>query len=89
MVWNSTGSTLYKAVERHNSDTNEPPPVYEAPPERPCQTNEIHSHGQSGSPLSKLVQDRDILLIAAILLLLVHEKADTKLILALAFVIFS
>lgn len=86
MVWNSAGSTLYKAVERHNSaehthESHEPPP-------EPCRCSEqVHKTAPS-SPLSQLAQDRDMLLLLAVLLVLLHEKADTKLIMALAFVIF-
>lgn len=84
MVWNSAGSTLYKAVERHNS---EPQPVQEQPPE-PCCAKAVHSSTMHSSAPLKQSIDRDMLLIAAVLLILLHEKADTKLILALAFVIF-
>ncbi len=55
----------------------------EAPPK--C----VHNCGKNGSQLQTLFQDRDFLLLAAVMLMLLHEKADTKLILALAFVIFS
>lgn len=90
MVWNSAGSTLYKAVERHNTDGGEPQRICEPQPEPP-RCNEVHTHTplRSASPLSRLLQDKDMLLLLAVLLVLLHEKADTKLILALAFVIFS
>lgn len=89
MVWNSAGSTLYKAVERHNTDGGEPQHICEPPPEPPC-CNEAHTHTPSrgSSPLSQLTQDKDMLLLLAVVLVLLHEKADTKLIMALAFVIF-
>lgn len=117
MVWNSAGSTLYKAVERHNSAMEQPQfpqengaqplpksgggepftqsenapqsacPCEEA--EKSAPENRIHTPRQQGaSPLQGIMQDRDTLLILAVLLLLLHEKADTKLIIALAFVIF-
>lgn len=105
MVWSSAGSTLYRAVERHNSameqpqspqtDSAPPPePKHEAPPQSPQREKSapescIHTQKQQGaSPLQGIMQDRDTLLILAVLLLLLHEKADTRLILALAFVIF-
>ncbi len=103
MVWSNAGSTLYRAVERHNSameqpqspqtDSAPPEPKHEAPqsPQREKSAPESCIHTpkqQSTSPLQELMRDRDMLLILAVLLLLLHEKADTKLILALAFVIF-
>lgn len=103
MVWNSAGSTLYKAVERHNSAMEQPQqgggappqkPKREAPPQSPqreksAPDNCVHTVRQTdSSPLQRLMQDRDMLLILAVLLLLLHEKADTKVIIALAFVIF-
>lgn len=115
MVWSSSGSTLYKAVERHNSAMEQPQQENGAQPlpksgggeqftqsenapqsacsceeaEKSAPENRIHTQKQQGaSPLQGLMQDRDTLLILAVLLLLLHEKADTRLILALAFVIF-
>ena len=94
MVWNSASSTLYRTVERHNSGMPsaaqeirqpEPPkPEHEQPNHcRPAPPQE-HTHPHS---LGALTADRDTLLIAGLILLLMHEKADTKLILALAFVL--
>ncbi len=95
MVWNSASSTLYKAVERHNSEAAMPmreevkpccelPPQHSEPPKCSCTAPQQHS-----GMLSELLKDRDFLLIAALMLILMHEKADNKLILALAFVLFS
>ncbi len=95
MVWNSASSTLYKAVERHNSEAVqptqdevkhccEPPPQNSEPPKCICT-----APPQQNGMLSELLKDRDFLLIAALMLILMHEKADNKLILALAFVLFS
>ncbi len=86
MVWNSSGSTLYKAVERHNS-AEAVPQQHEAAPQQRCHSEKTHKN-MPASPLSQLMQDGDTLLLLAILLVLLHEKADTKLIIALAFVIF-
>ncbi len=44
---------------------------------------------QPGNILQRLTGDRDFLLIAALIILLLHEKADMKLILALAFIILT
>lgn len=44
---------------------------------------------QQGNILQRLTNDRDFLLIAALIILLLHEKADMKLILALAFIILT
>lgn len=87
MVWNTAGSTLYKAVEQHNTSARTTQQC-ELPP-KPHKCAEKAHRTASYSPLSQLTQDRDMLLLLAVLLVLMHEKADTKLILALAFVIFS
>ena len=85
MVWNASGSTLYKAVERHNNtETDTAPQSCKEPAPTP-----LPPKTRNFSPLNSLAADRDIMLIAAVLLILLHEKADTALILALAFVIFS
>ncbi len=44
---------------------------------------------QPQNPISSLLNDKDSLLIAALILILVHEKADSMLILALAFVLLT
>lgn len=94
MVWNSAGSTLYKAVERHNNGEmphDSPPPK---PPEHKsaaqCPRAAAQSHpAPPANSLDSLLQDKDFLLLAGLMLLLLHEKADNKLILALAFVMFG
>lgn len=91
MVWKSAGSTLYTAVERHNAATYEPAPSTEAKPKREAPEECCHApekHVQNGTfRLERIFQDRDLMLIAALILLLMHEKADNKLIIALAFVL--
>ena len=90
MVWNNLGSPLYNAVERHNSSAHSP--VSEAKEEKlppPLEHSEKPYISGTPQPFSQLFRDRDTLLLAAVLLILLHEKADMKLILALAFVIFS
>jgi|GEM_PF-6538241 len=89
MVWNNLGSPLYSAVERHNSAAHSP--ISEQKEEKlPPPLEHTEKQYISGTqPFSQLFHDRDTLLLAAVLLILLHEKADMKLILALAFVIFS
>ena len=106
MVWNSAGSTLYKAVERHNNGTAaekqhfSPASVQheqhhnEAPhTESRCQHEPVHCPKCASAPkhsgIEALLQDKDFVLLAGLILLLMHEKADSKLILALAFVLFG
>ncbi len=91
MVWKSTGSTLYQAVERHNSGesrTPEPQHSEHSPSQGMPRCTEQH-RSQPQSMLSGLLQDKDFLLLAAVMLILMHEKADNKLIMALAFVLFA
>lgn len=93
MVWNSETSTLYQAVERHNANTQKPIPPTEneaggKKAECQCKREPIRPT-HNCDPLGSLLSDRDSLLIAAVILILLHEKADIKLILALAFVLFS
>lgn len=142
MVWNTSTSTLYRAVERHNNSEHAPnherrePPAYgELPPQREQPEHKPHEHGEAlpkrekphreppkyrespprreqprqeacheprqdrgqpsrcgavrRDPVSELLKDRDSLLIAALILVLLHEKADNKLILALAYVLLG
>ena len=100
MVWNSSGSALYSAVERHNSGRNDGAvcgcPSHDAEPKQPqcdpCPQPQcpkcVCTPPQKNS-LEALLNDKDFLLLAALMLLLLHEKADKKLILALAFVMFG
>ncbi len=96
MVWKATGSALYQAVERHNREETNPPEPQQSP-EPCCAGTAPHKStacctGMSPKPqsgLAELLGDRDFLIIAAVILILLHEKADNKLILALAFVLFS
>lgn len=102
MVWNAAGSTLYKAVERHNSgsaphEAERPePPVTEhsEQAEKHCTPSECPQCPKcpgtaQRSGIEALLQDRDFVLLAGLTLLLMHEKADSKLIMALAFVLFG
>ncbi len=92
MVWNAESSTLYQAVERHNEEIHHPNPHINEKPDRISekQFSERTLHPPRHQDMfSSLLNDRDSLLIVAVILILLHEKADTKLILALAFVLFS
>lgn len=96
MVWNAP---LYEAVERHNREQSaeEAPPIPEepkpsAPPEGCCPRYGKplpRPTRQEASPLGRLFSDKDALLIAGLILVLLNEKADMKLVLALAFVLLG
>ena len=47
------------------------------------------AHNSSGNLIQRITSDRDFMLIAALILLLWHEKADMKLIAALAFILLG
>ena len=99
MVWSTTQSTLYGAAEQRcpgSSDRAQPQterPRCEDRPlceERPCREERVRCADRRRSdPLSALLGDRDALLIAAVIFLLMNEKADMKLILALVFVLLG
>ena len=91
MVWNSAGSTLYQAVEKHNSGIPPQKAESQAPPApETCEPPDEHIRPtRHTSPQQELFRDKDMLLIAALILLLMHENADSKLILALAFVLLG
>ncbi len=97
MVWNPEQSPLYKCVEDFNKSESQPecgpgekngpaPPKCEAG--RPAGTPRC-SPPTGGNLFQRLTSDRDFLLIAALILLLWHEKADMKLIAALAYVLLA
>lgn len=86
MVWYNGGSPLDEAVQRHNENTPRQEPIRgHTEKEPPCSPPQM----QPRDPLSALLRDKDMLLLTAAILILMHEKADKKLILALAFVLFS
>lgn len=88
MVWYNGGSPLYEAVERHNNAPQDSGKMKEPAKESTCPPPQTE-RPQPRDPLSALLRDRDMMLIAALILILMHEKADKKLILALAFVLFA
>lgn len=118
MVWNSTQSALYKAVDDYNSSVNTgeniadnyagktPRKCAGINPEncakKPCEnyTENCTDFGRKNcendckncpknDAFSRLISDRDFLLVAGIILILLNEKADFKLILALAIVLLG
>lgn len=61
----------------------------EQPKSFPPPQRRTPSGGSFGNILQKVTGDRDFMLIAALIILLLHEKADMKLIAALAFVLLT
>ena len=137
MVWNSTQSALYKAVDDYNSTVipgekytenyaEKTPEIHlenhaEKMPEK-CSKNDVNFEQKIGEnrakkiceksaencsekcpkftenfckncpkndAFSRLFSDKDFLLVAGLILVLLNEKADMKLILALAIVLFG
>lgn len=114
MVWNSTQSALYKAVNAHNGGGDErqntaPKKVRKNAQKTPdfSRGNNVknHSENRSGNfmqnecrccpnnapndPISRIMSDRDMLLIAGLIFILWRENADRKLIMALAIVLLG
>ena len=126
MVWNSTQSALYKAVDDFNSNANQrenicekytekmPQKFSENNPEKcaqksrenctekctdfegkKCEKNARNfcenacKNCPKNDAFSGLFSDRDFLLVAGLILILMNEKADFKLILALAIVLLG
>lgn len=97
MVWNTEQSPLYQSVEKFNSRTASAPEPQEkscesrrSEPEPPPPYKETRREPQrTGNLIQRITSDRDFMLIAALILLLWHEKADMKLIAALAFVLLA
>ena len=104
MVWNSEQSPLYRTVESFNNSTCKPeedpverqcgePKCGAAPEVGKCRSEQPRKcsppPGNIGGILQKLTGDRDSLLIIALIILLWREKADMKLIAALAFILLT
>lgn len=122
MVWNTTQSAFYKAIDAFNNGeittekkrecdkdircdncgdissdkcpcSEEAERRHEAECDRGGRTAQISCpccrpcQRRPSSPLSELFSDRDMLLIAGLILILSQQNADKKLILALAFVL--
>lgn len=95
MVWNSTQSSLYQAVNKHNNSASAfskqcapPKPEKKAPePDKKlcssCPNNSIKSVPDM------FAQNSDFLLIAALIFILSKENADKSLILALVLILLQ
>ena len=114
MVWNTTQSAFYEAINAFNNgekisenqsekcsgETGTDEPI-KSPPKMPenngnnleCPQNRCPNcpacQKSAASPLSNLLSDKDMILIAGLILLLSRQNADRKLILALAFVLLT
>lgn len=86
MVWNGGSSALYKAVERHNGAAEKAACESVKQNDSPKNTPPLKKHG---GPAPAAFMDKDTLLIAALILILINEKADRTLIFALVFVLLS
>lgn len=100
MVWRAEQSPLYQSVERFNSGSGgtecgcrtEQRSQNAEHTEKQCRQPEQfvrNSANGSGNMLQRIMSDNDALLIVALILLLWHEKADMKIIAALAFVLMG
>lgn len=118
MVWNSTQSALYKAVDAHNEGDSERKITAEKKVRKSAQksddfpsrnnaencrekTPENHSENYVRNecrscpknappdPLTRIMSDRDMLLIAGLIFILWRENADKKLIIALVIVLLG
>lgn len=122
MVWNSTQSALYKAINRHNdgfyaeensseknrcksaekgqqkTTVNNAKNRSEMRTQKRCEkysenggcsSLNYHRNGEPADPISRIMSDRDMLLIAGLIFILWRENADKKLIMALAIVLLG
>ncbi len=86
MVWNTEQTSLYRAVKAHN-DRIAPPLTNTEYPEPQCaESDTIPQRSQSGTIFDKLTGDSDMLLLLAVILVLLHEKADKNLIMAVVLI---
>lgn len=91
MVWNPESSPLYQSVEKFNSGIPVQP---EEDGECCCQKTDTpplrgKNMAAGENIIRKIRSDPDCVLIISIILLLLHEKADMKLVAALAFVLLA
>lgn len=122
MVWSSTQSALYKAVDdfnsgnfscekreekftenscgkiadnlRENHTENSGKKRCENSCEKCCKkcgyfSENSHKNCQKTDPVSRILSDKDMLLIAGLIFILINEKADSNLILALLIVLLG
>ncbi len=71
--------------EDHRRNEHDPRPNGQCSRGCPC----CRAYRRQSSPLSGLLSDNDMLLIAGLILILMRQNADQKLILALAFVLLT
>ncbi len=101
MVWSDSQSMLNNAVERYNKSfdkAEEPVEIPKAAPEpkpKPARKPPLKRNNYN-QPISRntavlpaLFSDSDAILLTALIIILIHENADIKLILALAFVLLT
>lgn len=60
---------------------------FDRKPQNPPRKFPQSEPAQCGNPLQALLGDKDMLLIAALIIILIHEKADMKLIIALGLIL--
>lgn len=124
MVWNTTQSAFYRAIDTFNNgekafsdqpsfgndraDENRGGHINKKCPKKECEnrscSDEIHRpehsrvqrcqncvscHYRNTSPISDIFSDKDKLLIAGLIMILSRQNADTKLIMALVFVLLT
>lgn len=114
MVWNSTQSALYRAIDRHNGGIPEDDfrrgENVEKSGGKSCGDHEPKSgencvrkeakkccencpknraYNVPSDPISRIMSDRDMLLIAGLIFILMKENADKTLILALVIVLLG
>lgn len=96
MVWSTEQSPLYRSVERFNSGSEQKSDPQEkecescrSEPEPPPCGKSPREPQRSRNIIQRITSDRDFMLIAALIILLWHEKADMKLIAALAFILLA
>jgi len=84
----ASGSSRHERPKKPEKTGQRPEnPACEKPQNIPGKQNEFLRSIPRRSPLETIFSDRDMLLIAALIIILMHENADKRLIAALAFVL--
>ncbi len=87
MVWSTDTSMLHKTVKQYNNKSIAPPQEEKNNCTQDKDTTpRCTDRAMPRSPAHSLPADGDMLLITAVMLILIHEHADTKLIIALAII---
>ena len=101
MVWNSTQSSLYRAVNKYNGEADcspeheytEAPKQEQSQPQSQTQPRSQSRDRAKQQPVrganTSIIQNPDFILIAALIFILLRENADKGLILALAMTLFN